>query len=141
MNDCLHPRPLLTEPLLSVILRSSANKIDFIAYIEKPFLQISLKPEHRDFVRFLWYENEDEIASKNISQSKICDYRIYRVLLGVTSSTFVLTSTIKKRIKTYNNQDPKFVEQFLRLLYVNDLNSGSENIYDCYNFYNKAKAR
>ena len=141
LNDYLHPGPLLTKPLLSVILRSGANKITFIAYIEKAFLQISLNPEHRDFVRFLWYENEDEITSENISQSKICDYRICRVLFGVTSSTFLLTSTINKHIKTYNNEDPKFVEQFLRLLYVDDLNSGSENIHDYCNFYNKAKAR
>ena len=27
------------------------------------------------------------------------------------------------------------------MLHVDDLNSGSENIQDCYNFYNKAKAR
>ena len=59
----------------------------------------------------------------------------------MTSSPFLLTSTINKHIKTYNNEDPKFVEQFLRSLHVDDLNSGSENIHDCYNFYNKAKNR
>ena len=88
LNDCLHPGPSLTAPLLSVILRFRANKIVFVADIEKAFLQISLKPEHRDFVRFLWYENEDEITSKNILQSKICDYRICRIL------PFLLTTTI-----------------------------------------------
>ena len=46
-----------------------------------------------------------------------------------------------KHITTYNNEDPKFVEQLLRSLHVDDLNSGGENIQDCYNFYNKAKAR
>ena len=50
LTDCLHPRPSLTELLLSVILRFRANKMVFIADIEKAFLQISLKPEHRDFV-------------------------------------------------------------------------------------------
>ena len=49
--------------------------------------------------------------------------------------------TINKHIKTYNKKDPKFVEQFLRSLHVDNLNSGSENIHDYYNFYNKAKAR
>ena len=38
LNDCSKPGPLLTEPLLSVILRFRANKIVFIAYIEKTFL-------------------------------------------------------------------------------------------------------
>ena len=53
----------------------------------------------------------------------------------MTSSPFLLTSTINKHIKSYNNEDPK------GSLQVDDLNSGSENIHDCYNFYNKAKAR
>ena len=66
LNDCLHPGPSLIEPLLSIILRFRANKIVFVANIEKAFLQISLKPEHRDFVQFLWYEDEDEITSENI---------------------------------------------------------------------------
>ena len=92
-------------------------------------------------MRFLWYRNENEVTSENISQSKICDYRICRVLLVVTSSLFLITSTIKKHVITCNNEDPKFVEQFLRLLHVDDLNSGSENIHGCYNFYNKVKAR
>ena len=63
-------------------------------------LQISLKPEHRDFVRFLWYENENEVTFENISQSKICDYCICCVLFGVMSSPVLLTPTINKHIRT-----------------------------------------
>ena len=59
----------------------------------------------------------------------------------MTSSLFLLTPIIHKHIKTYSNEDPKFVVQFLRSLHVDDLNSGSENIHDCYNFCNKAKAK
>ena len=54
LNDCLYPGSLLTEPLRSVILRFRVNKTFFIADIKKRFLKISLKPEHRDFVPFLW---------------------------------------------------------------------------------------
>ena len=59
LNGCLHPRPSSTEPLLSVILRFCANKTIFIADMKKAFLQISWKPGHRSFVRFLRFENEN----------------------------------------------------------------------------------
>ena len=66
LNNCLYLGSWLIEPSLSVVLRFRGNKIVFTADIEKAFLQISLKPEHRDFVRFLWYDNENEITSENI---------------------------------------------------------------------------
>ena len=62
-------------------------------------------------------------------------------MLGVRSSPSILTSNINKHIETYDNEDLKFVEQFLGSLYVNDFGSGSQNAQDCYNFNNKAKAR
>ena len=68
-------------------------------------------------------------------------YVIYRALFGVRSSHFLLTTTINNHIKPFNNEGPKFVEQTLRLLHVNDLNSGRENILDYCNFYNKSKVR
>ena len=43
--------------------------------------------------------------------------------LEVTSSPFLLTFTFNKNLKTYNNEDPKFFEQFLRSLHVGDLNA------------------
>ena len=40
LNNCLIPGSLLTEPLLSVILRFHANEIVFIVHIENAFLQV-----------------------------------------------------------------------------------------------------
>ena len=99
LNDCLYSGPSLTEPLLPILLRFRAYKIAIIADIEKAFLQISLNPEHRDFVRFLWFNDVDnEINSKTIKNSELCDYRICRVLFGVTSSPFLLQATLDKHI-------------------------------------------
>lgn len=74
VRDCLYAGYLVAEALLSFFfLRFLGNKIVFIADIEKEFSQISWKHEHRAFVLFLWYENENETYSENIYQSKICD--------------------------------------------------------------------
>ena len=37
---------------------------------------------------------------------------------------------INKYKESYNNKDPKLVEQFLGKLHVDDLNSGIENIQE-----------
>lgn len=66
LDDCLYPGYLLAETLISFSLRFCANQIVFMTDIEKVFLQIPLKHEHRDFALFLWYENENETNSENI---------------------------------------------------------------------------
>ena len=86
LNQCLYPGTSLKEPLLPIILRFRAYKIVTVADIEKAFWQISLNPEHRDYVRFLWFDDDREVNSKTIADSEICEYRICRVLFGVTSS-------------------------------------------------------
>ena len=53
LNECIHAGPSLTGYLYSVLLRFNSNRVSFIADIEKAFLQISLNPEHRDFVLLL----------------------------------------------------------------------------------------
>ena len=75
VRDCLYAVYLVAEALLSFFFTFLGNKIVFIADIEKEFSQIPWKHEHRAFVLFIWYENENETYSENIYQSKICDYR------------------------------------------------------------------
>ena len=57
LNECLYPGPSLTESLFGVLLRFRLYRYAFISDIEKAFLQISLAPEHREFARFLWFND------------------------------------------------------------------------------------
>ena len=55
LNDVLETGPSLTPLLFDVLLRYRGFNDVVIADIEKAFLQIHLSPEHRDYVRFLWF--------------------------------------------------------------------------------------
>ena len=71
LNDCLHSGPSLTTLLNGVLIRFRVNKIAFIADIEKAFLNISISEKHRDFIRFLWYENINNLDIKNLKDHKL----------------------------------------------------------------------
>ena len=56
LNDCLYSGPSLTASLFSVLMKFRERNVALVADVEKAFLQISLDPEHRDYVRFLWFK-------------------------------------------------------------------------------------
>ena len=56
LNDCFYPGPSLTATLFGVLLRFRIHNIAFVGDVEKAFLQIGLHPLHRDFVRFLRFQ-------------------------------------------------------------------------------------
>jgi len=86
LNDCLHPGPSLTTTLFGVLLRFRAKNIGLVADLEKAFNQIILNKKDRDFVRFLWLKNINEIDYENFDNNELIIYRLCRVLFGVTSS-------------------------------------------------------
>ena len=86
--------------------------------------------DHKDFLRFLWYDTND---------LKIVIYRFLRVVIGLTSSSFLLNSTIRHHFSKYIQSERKFIEKLLEDLYVDDTTSGTKSIEECKEFYVKAK--
>lgn len=54
LNECLETGPNLIELIPSLLTRFKEKKIGVTADIRKAFLQISVVPEDRDSLRFLW---------------------------------------------------------------------------------------
>ncbi|XP_035216215.1 uncharacterized protein LOC118189664 [Stegodyphus dumicola] len=78
------------SPSLNDCLRVSSD-------IEKAFCQIKIAEKDRDFLRFLWFDN----------QHKFKIYRHNRVVFGLTSSPFLLAATLSHLLTTVPE---KFVE-------------------------------
>ena len=141
LNECLDPGPSLTSKLFDVLLRFRANNIAIVGDIEKAFLQIDLNKEQRDLVRFLWFENVNNVDFEQLDKNKIVEYRLCRVLFGVTSSPFLLAATLLHHVNLYKDIDPEFVDRFLESLHVDDLNAGSNELSEAYEFFCKSKER
>ena len=80
LNDTLYKGPCLTPLLFDVLLRFRFNPTGIVADIEKAYLQISVADSHRDFLRFLWFDD----IFKDVPE--VTKYRFCRVTFGANCS-------------------------------------------------------
>ena len=135
LNDCLHAGPSLTPLIFDILLRFRVHPIAIVADIEKAFLNIAIAPKHRDVLRFLWVD--DPFSKTPITQL----LRFTQVVFGVTSSPFILNATLRDHVNRYLAEDPEFVQELLRSLYVDDYASGSESVSSALELSRKIKHR
>ncbi|GFS79029.1 uncharacterized protein TNCV_4342491 [Trichonephila clavipes] len=120
LNDCLWPGINLNPNLLDILINFRLNTIAFCSDIKQAFLQICLANEHKDAVRFLWSDDEPCVHKR----PKLQVYRFNRVNFGVSSSPFLLATTISHHFDKYKHEFPHTVELLDRNFYVDDLISG-----------------
>ena len=93
--------PKLFESWIKLRSHSTAISAD----IEKAYLQIGVRPEDRDLMRFLWFEDAlDE-------NSDVITYRFTRVFFRATCSQFLLSSTLHKIADNYDETDAEFARK------------------------------
>lgn len=89
---------------------------------KQAFLNIEVARKHRDFLRFLWFEDYSSLNYNVI----VC--RFSRLVFGLTSSPFVLNGTIRHQMCKFMEFEKEFVLKFLNDLYVDDTTSGCQSV-------------
>ena len=122
LNDCLYTGPNLIGDTLTCLLGFRCDKFALTADIEKAFLQLALRVEDRDAMRF--YFPSDPLDPS--SPMKV--YRFKAVVFGASCSPFLLAAVIKKHIETFV-QDQAFKDS-LSKIFVDSLmfTSDSEEV-------------
>ncbi|UYV84569.1 hypothetical protein LAZ67_X002650 [Cordylochernes scorpioides] len=111
LNQCLEKGDNLIELIPDLLLRFRLGKYGIIADIRKAFLQIQVREEDREFLRFLWWKKD---------QKTLKFYRHCRVVFGLTSSPFLLAATIKYHLTLPQFQDNRCAELLARSFYVDN---------------------
>ncbi|GIY20652.1 reverse transcriptase [Caerostris darwini] len=122
LNECLSAGPSLSEQISPLLLRFRTNAIGVIADIKQAFLQLSVRPEDRNFLRFLWWNTED--------RTKLEFFRHCRVVFGVTSSPFLLNASVRHHLDSTEYQIESLqatVKKLKRGFYVDNLTISVEN--------------
>ena len=121
LNSCLEPGPPLQNLLWSVIVRNRTHPIALCADMKQAFLQIRMKKEDRDSLRFHWIKDRDPM--------QIETYRFTRALFGLNQSPFLLQGTIHQHLDNAKERyDHDLIEKIRREIYVDDVISGGETV-------------
>ena len=130
LNEYLETGPSLQNLLWNVLVRSRMKPIALAGDIKKAFLQVRIREEDWDALRFHWI--------KDTETEEVETLRFSRVMFGPTHSPFLLGGTIEQHLTSYVNQDRKLIEEIRRNLYVDDIISGGYSSNEVKQF--KAKA-
>ena len=131
-NDRLKLGENFIPPLFENILRFCLHIIAVTAGIEKAFLQVGIKTDDHDYLRFLWFDEVDK------DMPTIIQYRFARLPFGLKPSPSILGATINKHINSFAEREPKVVN-ILKQLYVDDMSCGANTVNDAVDICKKAK--
>ncbi|PWA27943.1 hypothetical protein CCH79_00020810, partial [Gambusia affinis] len=114
LNDVLLKGPDLNNTLIGVLLRFRRELVAVTADIRQMFYCFLVREDHRDYLRFLWYE--DNNLDKNIAE-----YRMKVHVFGNTPSPAVAIYCMRRAAEKGENEHGSDARQFVeRQFYVDD---------------------
>lgn len=114
LNDVLLSGPDLNNTLIGVLLRFRKGTIAVTADIQQMFYQFYVHEKHRDFLRFLWYRN-------NNIDGDLIEYRMKVHVFGNSPSPAVATYGLRKTAECASSLYGKDIEDFVNNnFYVDD---------------------
>ena len=133
LNDCLEVGPNYIPHIFDMLSKFRNKPIGLTADIEKAYLMVSIKPEHRDMLRFLWFDKVDSEIPK------LREFRFNRLVFGLRSSPSILGAIINHHVKLYEQTEPEMSQLLSKSFYVDDFVSGAENEDEGFEIYVKSK--
>ena len=115
LNDILLQGPDLINPLIGVLSRFRKDQVAFVCDVEKMFFQFSVREDHRDFFRFLWWEHG------NYETEEPTEFRMRVHLFGAVSSPSVANFGLQQAANDGENMFGSETADFVRSdFYVDD---------------------
>ena len=114
LNDVLLRGPDMNNTLLGVLMRFRREPIAVTADIQQMFYCFVVQEEHRDFLRFLWFEDNDP-------NKQITEYRMKVHVFGNSPSPAVAIYGLRKAAMQGEKEHGAETKQFvMRNFYVDD---------------------
>ena len=122
LNDCLEKGPSLQNELGDILIRTRFEPVILCADIEKVFLQIRIKENERESLKFNWVED--------LTNNTIQILRFTRLVFGLNQSPFILEGTLKTHFERYESMYLELIRKIRDDMYVDDLVTGGESLQE-----------
>ena len=119
LNECLYAGPPLQNKLWNVLTRMRFHPVALSGDLKQAFLQVRIKKEERDSLRFFWKPTEHSLTET---------LRFTRALFGLTCLPFPLAAVVEHHLDSWEAREPELVADIRRSLYVDDLLSGKPTV-------------
>ena len=133
LNECLYKEPKFHQLPLDLLIRYRSYKVALNVDVEKAFLMNAVDEKDCDVLRFIWV---DDVAKE---EPELCVYRFTRVVFGVSSSPFLLNTTVKYHLEQSLVLNEATVKHRLRSTYVDDIISGADSDEEAFELYTQAQ--
>ena len=113
LNKALLQGPDQMNSLLGILLRFRVGPVAVMGDVEQMFHNFHVSPRHRDYLRFLWFQDNDP-------KKPITDHRMNVHLFGNVSSPAIATFGIRMVVKEGKSVSDDVSEFVCRDFYVDD---------------------
>ncbi|XP_070212738.1 uncharacterized protein [Littorina saxatilis] len=113
LNGALLQGPDLFNSLVGVLCRFRKGEIAFSCDVEKMFHQFHVTKEHRDFLRFLWWEDGDRTRPP-------VDYRMRVHIFGAVSSPGCANYALQQAGRDHSHENEDAAQFLQNDFYVDD---------------------
>ncbi|VDH98788.1 Hypothetical predicted protein [Mytilus galloprovincialis] len=114
LNSVMLRGPDMTNNLVGVLMRFRKELIGIMADIQQMFYSFTVNEEHRNFLRFLWYRDND-------IDNELTDYRMRVHAFGNSPSPAIATFALQKTAENAEQTFGKDVKDLVcRNFYVDD---------------------
>ena len=116
LNECLEPGPSLYNMLRDILVRNRMLPVALTGDMKEAFLQIRIREQERDALRFHWIEDRETMAKVVL--------RFTRPLFGLIQSLFILGAVVDAHLEASREKFPETVAEVKDNIYVDDIVDG-----------------
>lgn len=131
LNNCLEKGCNFIDLIPNLLIGFRRGAIGVTSDIAKAFLQISVPTYHRNYLKFLWWEDA--------SLEQIIEYRHCRVVFGLTSSPFLLSATLIHHLNSITGEYQNTAQHLKRSMYVDNCLTSLDTEEDTRRFIAESK--